>query len=153
MAYSQEIFSRIEAFVKDQKWANLTEEDKGHIMIRFWTGKKVEFVELHFYVAEHGFTTYVDFLTQVEDTAREQMLELLTRINFRIRYGNFELKTQTNKVGYRYAVDCQWELPSRAIIKNSVTTGFDVVKRFADAIAEVSAGEVTARDAYAAVSA
>ena len=66
------------------------------------------------------------------------MAEFICRVNYGMKYGNFELDFNDGEIRYKCFVDCEGITnPSKELVGNSVVTGLEMVKRYFPGIKDV----------------
>jgi len=96
---------------------------------------------------ESRFVFYVDFKAKVPSSRRMAMAELLTRINFGILIGNFEMDFDDGTVRYKSSVDFEGEELTYLLIKNAIKAARDGVEDYGKAVELVSSGKRTPLEA------
>ena len=76
-----------------------------------------------------------------------QVAEYLTRANFGLRNGNFELDYSDGEIRYKTFVDCEDLLPSAAVLRDAVTIPVDMFDRYGNGLMSVVLGVRTPEEA------
>lgn len=81
--------------------------------------------------------------------SRLAMAEFLTRANYGLRLGNFEMDINDGEVRYRTSVDMQDAVLTTAVVRNLVYANVLTMKRYLPGIEAVMQGSMTAVEAVA----
>lgn len=77
-----------------------------------------------------------------------EMAEFLTRINFGILSGNFEMDYSDGEIRYKCYVECEDCIPSRETIRKSFVIPLLMMKKYSEGIIAVAFGIETPKEAY-----
>lgn len=87
--------------------------------------------------------------SRVPDTRRGAVCELLTRINYALRIGNFEMDLRDGELLFRTAIDVEGGTLTTAMVDSLVGTGFFTADRYFPAIMRVVYGGASPEEALA----
>jgi len=74
--------------------------------------------------------------------------EFICRVNYGMKYGNFEMDFNDGEIRYKCFVDCEGRMdPSRELIENSVMAGIEMTKQYFPGIKDVLFNGVSPKDA------
>jgi len=97
------------------------------------------------------FLFYVIHPVRVPAERRLAVAEAITRANYGMRIGNFELDFSDGEVRYKSSLDFDDEILTPPLIRNAIYAAVETMDRYARAIVAVGRGEKTAADAIAEV--
>ena len=80
-----------------------------------------------------------------------EVAEYLTRANYGIRIGNFELDFDDGEVRYKSSLDFEREVLGENLIENAVAHAIDNIDRYLGGLREVAVGLKTPKEAILAV--
>ena len=80
---------------------------------------------------------------RADESCTAQTAEYLTRVNYGLRSGNFELDYSDGEIRYKVFVDCQDLLPSTAVLRDAVTIPVDMFDRYGNGLLAVVLGVKT----------
>ncbi len=150
--YSYEIAERISEFLTSDDWHFRFDEEKGVFQFGLTLHRtKIKKVEYLIRVRQDDYILYaVSPLSADENdpAMMARMAELLCRINYGLRNGNFEMDYRDGEIRYKSYVDCEEILPSSKIIRNSIYIPATSFEGYGDAIVSVMFTDVSAEDAY-----
>ncbi len=98
---------------------------------------------------ESRFVFYAQFDRDAPVETLSQVAEYITRANFGIDIGNFELDYDEGLVRYKSSFDYEGEPLAPNLIRNAVQATLDSVRMYAAGLADVMAGTKTAVQAIA----
>ena len=84
---------------------------------------------------------------RADESCMAQVAEYLTRANFGLRNGNFELDYSDGDIRYKTFVDCEDLLPSAAVLQDAVTIPVDMFDRYGNGLMSVVLGVRTPEEA------
>lgn len=84
---------------------------------------------------------------------RPEVAEFITRANFDMAIGNFELSYETGEVRFKSSVDFSHVGLSELLARNAILCAVDVVEAYGNQLAEVARGEKKGRAAVEEVEA
>jgi hypothetical protein len=84
-----------------------------------------------------------------DDECRQQVLELINRINYSMVAGNFEMDPANGDIRFRMAVNCDGLLPSRQVVAHSIMVPCAMMEKYGNAFAQVIMGMNDAAAAFA----
>ncbi|MGC9503930.1 YbjN domain-containing protein, partial [Baaleninema sp.] len=84
---------------------------------------------------------------EVPETQRQEMSEFLTRANYGLVIGNFEMDFQDGEIRYKTSLDVENDVLSSALVKNLVYPNLLTMDKYLRGIAAVAKGEMTPTEA------
>jgi hypothetical protein len=80
---------------------------------------------------------------------RAEVSELVSRVNFRLTLGNFELDLGDGEVRFRTSIDVSGDRLSGALVRNLVVANIDTMSRYLRPLLRVAQGYATVAEALA----
>lgn len=139
MEYSKELAQAINNFLVEDDWKFGFDEDKGVFKFSCDVRSKLKSVDCLIRVREDSYMVIVICRLSAEDCTTE-MAEFITRANYGLNNGNFEMDFNDGEIRYKVFVDCEDSMPNSAIIKNSIYLPIIMFERYGDGIASVIFG-------------
>lgn len=142
MAYSNEIATQIEAFLEQKgiHCSKNTAPDENCIFtIKFKINSKVQSVTLIIIVRDNNFSILATIPISADEDHRLAAAEFLTRANFNMRIGNFELNMLDGEIRfktYSQVPDPTVPLPEK-FIGNAIFLPLNMIERYADGLLAV----------------
>jgi hypothetical protein len=87
------------------------------------------------------FLYYLNFRERAPATHRKQTMEFVTRVNFDLVIGNFELNLDDGSVRFKSSIDFTGAELTATLIRDAIKSAMDAVEQYADALVEVMRGE------------
>lgn len=148
--YSDEIVNVVKKFLADDDWHYSFNEDTGIFRFGLRIRSKIQSISYVIDVHEDEFVTYgmCPIGADREDPEMmAQMAEFICRANYGLKNGCFEFDFRDGEIRFRSYVDCENQLPSKDVVKNSVHCTAVMIKRYAPGIVDIIFGGATAKDA------
>ena len=147
--YSEELYKEIAAFLDEDGWNYDFEEEIGVVFTGVKLGNTLERVRIFIDIRDDKYLVYAAMDSKCAEAFRLETAALLTRINYDVVYGSFDMDFSDGDIRFRFPVDCDGMLPSRDIVQDSVVLPALMMERFGDAIYRVMNGECSAETAHA----
>lgn len=148
--YSDEIVNVIKKFLADDDWHYSFDEDTGIFRFGLKIGSKLQRINYVIDVHDDEFITYgmCPIGADHEDSEMmAQMAEFICRSNYGLKNGCFELDFRDGEIRFRSYVDCENQMPSTSVVKNSVHCTAAMIKRYAPGIVDIIFSGAAAKDA------
>ncbi len=104
--------------------------------VDFTDGPSVRGIAL-LYDEDSRFVFYLDFLTPVPEKSRLLAIEFLTRANFGIVIGNFEIDHESGLVRFKTSLDFAGLKLSEVLVRNLILDAMDAVELYAEGLRQV----------------
>ncbi len=150
MAYSKELVSQLGDFLKSAGITAAFEEKDGIALfsIRMKVRCKLQTAQMIILVREDNFATLTTIPLAADENHRLAMAEFLTRINWGMRNGNFEMSMDTGEIRYKTYVHTGTQPLDMAAARLATLLPFLMIDRFGDALLEVLFGFKSPREAF-----
>ncbi len=104
-------------------------------------------------VVENGERFIFDFIFPgfVPEERRLRVAEFITRANWRLIEGNFQLDFDTGTVRYKAGIDFTATELTEQLVRNAILSGMNTIEMFAASLAAVIDGQLEPAEAYKAV--
>lgn len=121
--YSEEVFHAIRRFLDKKHLHYTASEIMGLIQLDLPTGSMIRRVDLRINVKNDSYT--VRALSSVSADPKDaksmaRLAEYLTRVNYRLRNGNFEMDYRDGELAFKCYVDCHGGVPVQEAIDDSI---------------------------------
>ena len=153
MAYSQPIADMLrEFFAVSGIHADFEEKPTcGVFTLRMKLRCRLQTAQMLVLVREDNFSTLTTIPLAADENSRLAVAEYLTRVNFNMRSGNFELNMDTGEIRFKTYVHVGAGAPDLRAARLAVTLPFFMFDRFGDGLLEVLFGFKSPREAFEAV--
>ena len=136
--YSDLIADAIREYLDNDDWHYKFDDELGVFNAGIAVGSKIQHVQLNIQVGEKDFTCYFKLPLAATKEVRRKVVEYITRANYGLKNGNFELDYNDGEIRYKTFVPVLDDAaPSEELIRFSIFVGVAMVSRYSDGIAEV----------------
>ncbi|MFG6332067.1 MAG: YbjN domain-containing protein [Lachnospiraceae bacterium] len=146
MAYSKQIANLIISYLEKEDFHYDYDKDTGVIRTNVSISGKLQKLRYVFTVYESDFDTYAIINLNADEEQRPAVAEFLTRANYGLKLGNFEMDYRDGEVRYKCAVDCDECMPSEKVVQNTIYIPYNMFKRYGDGLLAVMFGLKSAAD-------
>lgn len=150
--YSTEIAEAIHDHLKAHGLTYSFDQDTGKFSFYAGVQSKVKILVYHIYVYKHGFTVSTRYPmgpSSDEVAYMDTLMRFLTRVNYGLRNGNFELDTSDGELNYKIFCTCKGlYAPTDEMIKESIYCSAAMIERFEPGILGILFYDMTADEAY-----
>lgn len=155
MSYSQDLVRQLGDFYKTlgiQTTFNV-KDSFAVFSIRMKLRCKLQTAEMLVLVRDDNFSTITTLPLSADENHRLAVAEFLTRVNFNMRNGNFELSMETGEIRFKTYVHTGEQPLDASAARMATMLPFLMIDRFGDALLEVLFGFRSPREAFEAVQA
>lgn len=131
-----------------------TFEDKGDVgvfTVRMKLRCRMQSAQMIVLVREENYSTITTLPLTADMDHRLAMAEYLTRINWNMRNGNFELNMADGEIRYKTYVHVGQEKPDIAAARLATMLPFLMIDRYGDGIIDVLFGFKTPKEAFESI--
>jgi hypothetical protein len=146
MSYSTQIANTVRKFLTADDWNFSFDDEKGIFTFNLSVKTKMKKISYRVLINDNGYSVYAASPLGADDCLHE-MAEFVCRANYGLRNGNFELDFRDGEVRYKCYVNCDGQMPSTEIVKDSIYVPYFMMKRYGDGIISVIFGNQTAEEA------
>ena len=153
MAYSSIIADTLrEAFSAAGILATFQEkEGVGVFTLRMKLRCRLQSAQMAVLVREDAYSSYTTLPLTADKDHRLAMAEYLTRVNWTLRNGNFELNMDDGEIRYKSYVHVGQGQPDMAAARLATMLPFLMIDRYGDGIIDVLFGFKTPREAFESI--
>lgn len=137
----------IEGFFADEDWTYEYEEEKMVFRTGVNLDNKLKSTRIFIRVAEQGVSVLSTINMKADKECLQQVAEYLTRANYGLRDGNFELDFSDGEIRYKVFHSSIDGVPSKELIKNAVYIGLWMLERYGNGLLSVMFGMQTPAEA------
>ncbi len=148
MAYSEEIKAAIEQYLKNDEWHYTFDEEREVIRCGINLKNRLKECRIIADIDETRYLTLALINLNCDEEHRDELSKFLTRVNYGLLFGNFELDYNDGEVRYKIATNCKDCIPSQAVIEDSMMIPAVMFDQYGDAIVDIMFGVKTAEQAY-----
>ena len=150
VTYSMSIRQAVENFFKQDDWNYTFLADKQCLKAGVNLNCKLKETQLMIRLKEEYYIVYATISVNADEDSRQQVAEYLTRANYGLKWGNFEMDMRDGEIRYKILVDCGDNcdcLPSFSVIKNSIYLAAQMMQKYGDGLLAVMYGFQTLEEA------
>lgn len=148
MEYSEEIMRAVEKYLEDDDWHYEFNEESGIFKFGLTLDSKISNVTIYCSIKDQGYSFLISLPLNATKDVRRAVSEFLTRVNFGIYVGNFEMDFSDGEIRFKSSVPCADNIPTHDQIEQSLFYGISTVKRYANGLLSVMLGLADAEKAY-----
>lgn len=147
----QDIFEQVTEFFENEKWT--FEKVDGQKLLRSsFTGKNGRWLFFAQLLEEQRRVLFYSVMeTNVPADRRAEVAECITRVNFNLAIGNFEMDLDNGTVRFRTSIDTQGEDLSQTMIRVLVLVNCMMMDNYIPAIMSVTYAETSPAEAVAKI--
>lgn len=149
MEYSIEIANLLISFLEEMEINYDFIREKGIIKFSINVDGKVKRFTYFIQIKKSSYIVYITIAVAADKDCMGSVAEYLTRANYGLQYGSFELDWNDGEIRYRHLVDCENCPPSQEVIRNSILIPYSTFERYGDGLLSVIFGAATAKEAVA----
>lgn len=148
MDYDVSVARAIKNFLDADDWHYSFDEDKGVFTFNLSLSNKLKKVSYRIRVFSDSYACYAYSPLEADD-CKAEMAEFITRANYGLRNGNFEMDHTDGELRYKCFVNCDGTAPGTQIIKDSIYIPAAMYKRYGNGIVSVIFGVQSPEEAVA----
>ena len=150
--YSAAIASAVRRFLEEDNWNFSFDRDQG--LFRFGVSMSGRLKNVQYVVSVNRYDYNVYAISPVSADAEDagqmaKMAEFITRINYGLKDGNFEMDFRDGELRYRCYVNSEGTVPTVEMVDESIRCPLMMYNRCSDAILQMLFYGMSARDAAA----
>lgn len=146
--YSDELVAALKDFYEKDDWKYDFDEDRGVFSMGLRLSGKINSARVIVPVHDDCFEVYAVISLSASEEVRHETAEFITRANYGLRNGCFEMDFNDGELRYKCHVDCEDAIPpGYTIIKNAMYIPGSMISRYGDGLVKVLFGMATASDA------
>lgn len=150
MSYSSEIAQAIQQFLTEDGWHFTFDEEKGRFKFNLKLDTKLQGLNYYVFVRESDYTVYAGIALNASD-CKAEMAEFITRANYGLFNGNFEMDYRDGEIRYKCYVECEDQIPSQAVVRESIYVPGKLFTHYGDGLLAVMFGMQTPEEAIEAI--
>jgi hypothetical protein len=118
------------SFFSDDGWPAVFDADAGHFAMRF-QGSQAEWTCLAYPLEDdHQFVFYSIAPVRADEAHRARVAEYITRANFGLILGNFEMDYEDGEIRYKTSIDVEGAGLSGALVRHVVHANVQAMDRY-----------------------
>lgn len=149
--YSDEIAEVVKKFLEEDEWNYSFDDETGLFRFDLRIRSKIQKINYVIDVHKDEIITYGISPIAADPDDSEcmvQMAKFICYTNYGIKNGCFEFDFEDGEIRFRSFIDCDNNMPSVEVVKNSVHCTAAMYKRYAQGFTDIIFGGVSAIDAF-----
>ena len=147
MGYSKQIANTLISHMEEQEYHYEFDQEKGIIRMRFKLKSKLDHIRFVIKIEDCFYVSYGCIDMAADEEQRKEVAEFITRANFGLNFGNFELDMRDGEIRYKHAVDCDHCTLSSQMIETSLNITIAMYERYGNELLKVMFGMASAEEA------
>ncbi len=141
----------IREYCDSQNWNYSLDEEKNYLTMRM-SLKAVDACTIHVQMrGDDGFTVYTVFPVKAPEGKRDAIAAFLTRANYGLILGNFEMDFDDGEIRFKVTVICGEQTLSPAVMERNFDMGFCMFDRYGEGLLKVLYGDAAPLDTVDAI--
>lgn len=145
--YSKEIADAISMFLHEDDWKFAEVDDGGIIRTGIRLDSKIKNADIYINVMKNSFIVLSVPQLKADKDCIDEMAEFITRANYGLNYGNFELDFRDGEIRYKTSMYCGDVIPNYDQIKAAIYLNVSTLDDYGNGIAMVAFGMGTPEEA------
>ena len=145
--YSKPISEAIEAFFVEDNWKYDPINERGIFRTNMTLHSRVQHINIYVNVRDDTFSIESILPFNADEDSRPAIAEYLTRANYGLLHGNFEMDFEDGEIRYKTVHYCPDENPTMEEVRKMMYTNIAMVKRYGDNMVKVMFGMMTPKEA------
>lgn len=147
MSYSKQIANLVISYLESQDLNYEFDQEDGIIRFPISVSGKLKVIRYAIGIWDSDYAVFATIQLNADEDVRGEIAEFMTRVNYSIKFGNFEMDYRDGEIRFRMCVDCEDCMPSQTVVKNSILIPMAMYRNYGDALLTVLFGIKTAEEA------
>ena len=150
MATATEILSWVKGVFDQKEISYEVLEENNTIKTQFPLKSKLTNFKAYFNCRDKSYTVNAYISLSADEDSRQRIAEYITRANYGLRFGNFEMDFSDGEIRYRLTVDCEDRTGlSESLVMRSIVIPMTMFDRYGDGLVAVLFGIKSPEEAIA----
>ncbi|MDE5764123.1 MAG: YbjN domain-containing protein [Ruminococcus sp.] len=145
--YSKEIADAISMFLHEDDWKFSEVDDGGVIRTGVKLNSKIKNADVYINVLKESFVVLSVPKLGADKNCMDEMAEFITRANYGLNHGNFEMDYSDGEIRYKTSLYCGDVVPTYEQIKAAIYINISTLDDYGNGIAMVAFGMGTPEEA------
>ena len=138
--YSPELQRAVKKYLDMNDWHYTFDEEKGLFKCGVNLKGKLSECRLFIDIKDKVILNYATIDMRADEGSRASVAEFITRANYGLTYGNFEMDYADGEVRYKMTVDCENQVPGYDVLDRMVVMPALMYQRYGDSLLAVMFG-------------
>ena len=146
--YSRQLANVVENFFINDDWRYKFDQEKGVFTVGVNLKCKLKECKIYVEIGEEFIRAVATINVSADEENLAAVAEYITRANYGLNHGNFELDFRDGEVRYKLSVNCKGgAVPTAEVVKDTVIIPALMLDRYGDGLLAVLFGFATPADA------
>ena len=145
--YSKEIADAVSMFLHEDDWKFSEVDDDGIIRTGIRLNSKVKSADIYINVLKESFVVISVPALQADKDCMDEMAEFITRANYGLNHGNFEMDYRDGEIRYKTSLFSDDEIPTHEQIEAMIYINVTTLDNYGNGLAMIAFGMGTPEDA------
>ncbi|MCI8497047.1 MAG: YbjN domain-containing protein [Clostridiales bacterium] len=137
------IANAVRDYLNSQEWNFDYKAEKNYFRMGMNLKSKLKSCEVVIRIREDSFTVYAISPISADDNTKSAVAEYITRANYGLKVGNFEMDYSDGEVRYKCHHECGDNAPAQDVVESNVDLSFLMMQRYGDGLLAVIFGVAT----------
>lgn len=147
MEYSNQIANKLISHMEENEYRYDFDRENGIIRLNFNIKSNLNRVRFVLQIRKTFYISYGCIDMKVKEEQCKEVAEYITRANYGLNFGNFELDMRDGEIRYKCTVDCDHCMLSGEMIERSLDVPIMMYQRYGDEMLKVMFGMMSADEA------
>ncbi|MBR2784175.1 MAG: YbjN domain-containing protein [Firmicutes bacterium] len=138
--YSPELAKTVKNYLDMNDWHYSFDEGKGIYKCGVNLKGKVSECKLFIDIKDKAILNYAVINMRADESSRQKVAEFITRANYGLTFGNFEMDFEDGEIRYKMTVDCENQVPGYDVLDRMVVMPPLMFQRYGDGLLAVMFG-------------
>ena len=135
--YSEKLARQVDAYLKSQDWKFEFDQEDGIFRFGMNLECRMRSCRLIIVIGQNLFTAYAISPISADNDSMLAAMNYLTRANYGLRLGNFEMDQRDGEIRYKSCIFCGDDVPSLPIVERTVDVSFQMMQNYGDGLLNV----------------
>lgn len=140
MAHVDLLYKRVKEYLDSQDWKYTTHDEKHIIDFGMNIDCKLKSCKVFIKCSDRAISCYAICPLNADEDTRPVVAEYLTRANYGLNNGNFEMDYSDGEIRYKTYMLCSQHVPDIREVEVSVDLSFMMMKRYGNGLAKAIMG-------------
>ena len=137
-------------YLDNDNWNYEYRDDRNMLVMGVTIKSKLQSVKLYMIFNENGYTSTAMCSMKADESCRNAVMEYITRANYGLRIGNFELDLNDGEIRYKTYLQMQGDIPPAKTVDRYLSLRYLMLEKYGNGLLSVMFGVSTPEEAVKA---
>lgn len=138
--YSKALANQVDVYLQSQNWKYDFDEGEGLFRFGITLENRMKNCRMVILVGDELFTSYAVAPIGADTESMAKICDYLTRANYGLKIGNFELDQRDGEIRYKSSLYCGESIPALAAVERVVDMPFRMMEHYGNGLLNVLFG-------------